>query len=139
MSILEDKIAKVCGGYPKIAAAWLFGSQIHGNTRPDSDIDIGILVNAKLSTGELIELQQALAETLNSDGIDLTILNQAGPALRFEAICGRRVYCQQPAQTAVFQSLTSREYEELMATWERGLAQRRQLREQAGCSESCAR
>jgi hypothetical protein len=51
------------------------------------------------------------------DDIDLVVLNDVSPILRFEAISGRPVYVADMEQRATFSSLTAREYEDEMAQW----------------------
>lgn len=55
------------------------------------------------------------------DEIDLVVLNQASPILRFEAVSGLPVYTSDMEARATFVSLTAREYEDEMAQWRRAL------------------
>jgi predicted nucleotidyltransferase len=126
MSTLERTTTTVLKSFPKITSAWIFGSHARGQTRPDSDLDIAILVTDPLSTNELVQLSSKLSWETRQDRVDLVVLNEALPILAFEAISGLNVLCLDAAIQAEFSSLTCRLYEEDMAMWKRGLAYRRE-------------
>ncbi|MCB0197365.1 MAG: hypothetical protein KDJ65_35790 [Anaerolineae bacterium] len=92
--------------------------------RDGGDIDIGILVETAPSLDELLDLLGRLQDALQFEDIDLIVLNEANPILRFEALSGRSLFCRDLSRRAEFASLTAREYEESMALWEWGLKQR---------------
>lgn len=102
-----------------LTAAWHFGSTAKGSLRPGADIDIGVLFVRKPSLDELADLRSALQTALDYDDIDLVVLNDASPILRFEAVSGRPVYTADMEARAAFVSLTAREYEDEMAQWHR--------------------
>jgi len=104
-----------------VVAAWIFGSTIEGTVRPGSDIDMGVLFAVMPSVDELTGLRAALQDALAFDEIDLVVLNEASPILRFEAISGRPVYVADRENRATFVSLTAREYEDEMAQWRQAL------------------
>ena len=106
-----------------IIAAWAFGSAQTGQVRDGGDVDIGILVETKPSFDELLTLLGRLQELLQFEDIDLVVLNEANPILRFEALSGKSLFCRDLSRRAEFASLTAREYEESMALWEWGLKQ----------------
>lgn len=109
---------------PNIIAAWAFGSAQEGTIRDSGDIDIGILVESAPSLKELTRLLSHLQEALQFEDIDLVVLNDANPILRFEALSGRSLFCRDLSRRAEFASLTAREYEDSMAFFEWGLKQR---------------
>ena len=125
MSSLDSRISSVLERFPKVNSAWLFGSQISGRARPDSDIDLGLLVTERLTVAELLELQDQLMAATNKDVIDLSVLNDASEILRFEALSGRNLLCRDPELQAVFFSQTCRDYERAQAMLERGYRYRR--------------
>lgn len=104
-----------------IVAAWHFGSTQKGNIRSGADIDIGVLFDRMPSLDELADLRAALQDALDFDEIDLVVLNEASPILRFEAVSGAPVYTADMERRAGFVSLTAREYEDEMAWWRRAL------------------
>ena len=106
---------------PNVLAAWHFGSTVEKSIRPGADIDIGVLFVRMPTLDELAVLRSALQDALSFDQIDLVVLNDASPILRFEAISGRPVYTSDLEARATFASLTAREYEDEMAQWRRAL------------------
>lgn len=111
--------------HAKVVAAWAFGSAQAGTVRPGGDLDIAVLVRAKLSFEELTDLIGDLQAAFHFENIDLVPLdNDSSPILRFEAVSGRLLYCQDAAYRAAFVSLAAREYEESMAMIKRTLADR---------------
>ena len=100
-----------------VVAAWVFGSAQEGIVRVGGDIDIGVLFGRKPSLDELIDLRICLQHALAYDDIDLVVLNDTSPILRFEAVSGYPVYVTDTERRATFASLTAREYEDEMAQW----------------------
>lgn len=108
--------------FPRLVAAWVFGSAQGGSVRPGGDVDVGVLWQGRPSLDELATLRMAIQDALQMDAVDLVVLNEASPILRFEAISGRPVFCRDAGQRAIFASLTAREYEDEMAMTLRALA-----------------
>ena len=106
---------------PSLIAAWVFGSAQNGQLRSGSDVDMALLMSTQPSFGEQLDLLGQLQTALGVEDIDLVILNQANPILRFEAISGRSLFCRDKSKRAEFASLTAREYEDEMAQYERAL------------------
>ncbi len=104
-----------CDG--NVVAAWIFGSAQGGTVRPGGDIDVGVLFYRKPLLDELADLRACLQNALLFDDIDLLVLNDASPILRFEAVSGYPVYVTDTERRATFASLTAREYEDEMAQW----------------------
>ena len=111
---------------PEVLAAWAFGSAQEGQVAPGSDVDVGVWFEAPPSFELQLALLARLQGTLGVDEVDLVVLNEANPILRFEALSGQTLYCRDRSRCAGFASLTAREYEDAMAFWERGLHMRRQ-------------
>ncbi|MCL4833776.1 MAG: nucleotidyltransferase domain-containing protein [Caldilineaceae bacterium] len=111
--------------FPRVIAAWHFGSTSVGRARPDSDIDIGVLFDAPPTLDEWLDLHAALQDALNAGNLDLVVLNGKTPVLRYAAICGHRLYCRSLEEMATFSSLTARQYEDSMALLARGFAARK--------------
>ena len=108
--------------------AWLFGSSQDGIAQPGSDIDVGVLFAEQPDLEAMLLVVEALEDGfgVGAGEVDLTVLNEASPVLRFEAISGRRIFCRDREQFAAFFSLTAREYEDAMAYLRRGLRYRRE-------------
>jgi predicted nucleotidyltransferase len=76
--VIEPALLDVLRAHPEVKAAWLFGSHAGGTARPESDVDIGVLVGRKPRT--LAELGGALADELQHAAgrpIDLVVLDGA--------------------------------------------------------------
>lgn len=110
----DHPVRQVLLDSPLVQSAWLFGSTSTGRARPDSDIDIGILTSRRPHWTEYADLQQDLVQAAGTDAIDLTVLNDLGPVIRFEAVRGQNLVCKNRELQAAFVSLTAREYEECM-------------------------
>jgi predicted nucleotidyltransferase len=106
---------------PEVLAAWAFGSAQDGQVTPGSDVDVGVWFETPPSFAQQLALLARLQETLSLDEVDLVVLNDANPILRFEALSGRTLFDRDPVRRAGFASLTAREYEHAMAFWARGL------------------
>jgi hypothetical protein len=74
----------------QVELAYLFGSVAEGKAGVLSDIDIGVYLSDKLATIERgrkrIELIGKLMSLLKSDRVDLLIINDTSPVLKFEII-----------------------------------------------------
>src|SRR4030067_3735866 len=80
----------------EIVLAYLYGSSAKGTSRPYSDVDIAILLDKNMSVEECpygyhAELLAILMKALRTNRIDLTILNEAPPFLKFQVIRYGRV------------------------------------------------
>jgi len=97
-----------------VELAMLFGSTAAGKQRPDSDIDIGILLlpGRTLSFEHELALAADLDEILGGE-VDLVRLDAASTVLRFEASRGRRVFEARPGAHADFVARALVEYEDL--------------------------
>jgi predicted nucleotidyltransferase len=119
-----QQAASIWPATPGLIAAWAFGSASDGLVAPGSDVDVGVWFETLPSFEQQLALLARLQEALGIDEIDLVVLNEANPILRFEALSGRALYCREPNLRAGFASLTAREYEDAMAFWERALRSR---------------
>lgn len=75
----------------EIVLAYLYGSCAKGTSRPYSDVDIAILLDKNIYVeegpyGYRAELLAILMKVLHANRIDLTILNDAPPFLKFQVI-----------------------------------------------------
>jgi predicted nucleotidyltransferase len=116
-----QRIEHVWENTPGLVAAWTFGSSQDGCIGPSSDIDIAVLFESAPSLDAQIALLADLQDALHFEDIDLVVLNNANPILRFEAISGRSLFCRDRGRRAGFASLTAREYEDEMALWQDAL------------------
>lgn len=120
-----DALQPIWRDTPDIVAAWAFGSAQSGELRAGSDADVAVLTKRSLTFDAQMALLGRLQAALQLDEVDLVLLNDANPMLRFEAVSGRRLFVRDPEAMAGFVSLTAREYEDEMAQWERAIRMRR--------------
>jgi hypothetical protein len=79
---LLDSLRKVLQAFPAVRLAAVFGSVARGGERPDSDVDVGILLDP-----DTPELRSRISADLGRAAgceIDLVDLGRAPPLLRFE-------------------------------------------------------
>ncbi|MGQ4915581.1 MAG: type VII toxin-antitoxin system MntA family adenylyltransferase antitoxin [Candidatus Asgardarchaeia archaeon] len=110
---LIEKIKAVLIKDPQIVFAILFGSQARGDAFSFSDIDIGIYVTKDTAYDSKYKflLMHKLSKALEVDNVDLIILNEAPPALRYEILTtGILILCRDDDLYAEFYSLSLREY-----------------------------
>jgi predicted nucleotidyltransferase len=96
----------------RVVFAYLFGGLGRGKPRPLSDIDISVYLNnnADILTTKL-DLVGLLTQVLNTDEVDIVILNNAPLSL-----AGRIQHCAQilvdkiPSQRFAYESLTRRQF-----------------------------
>ncbi|NLI00994.1 MAG: nucleotidyltransferase domain-containing protein [Chthonomonadales bacterium] len=86
---LREAVQRVCRRYPRIRAAFVFGSQATGTSRADSDIDLALRFSCYPDADDMLELEDDLVRTISEeigrDDIDLVDLNSANALLRFNA------------------------------------------------------
>ena len=70
---------------PDLQALYQFGSQVRGDARPGSDIDLAVLARNRIPAERLFELAQELAVRLGRD-VDLLDLRRASTVMRAQVI-----------------------------------------------------
>lgn len=86
-----------CHNY-RVEMVILFGSQAKGAARPDSDIDLGILlVKHPIPVEEELQLCLDLVGAVRTGKVDMVLLNHADPSLCYDAAChGIVIYEKKP-------------------------------------------
>jgi predicted nucleotidyltransferase len=110
---LDAALGAALGGDPRVAAVLLFGSRATGRARPDSDIDLAVLLAAP--PGDPSEIRRELLERLvgavATERVDLVLLDEASAALAFQVLkYGRRVLVADPVRLHRFTVRTYREH-----------------------------
>lgn len=114
-SDIEELISKaknVLEGHNNIVFAYLFGGLAKGRVSPISDIDIAVYLKDTENLLEVkLEILSLLSEVLNTDEIDLVILNSAPLPLKARIIQNKKLLVDKdPYLRYSFESLTLREY-----------------------------
>lgn len=81
---LADELREVLASSDVIDCAWLFGSVARGEAGPLSDVDVAVLLKAKVPPEARMDIAAALVEKLENrcDRVDLVLLDEASPALQ---------------------------------------------------------
>jgi predicted nucleotidyltransferase len=92
---------------PLVVAMYLFGSFVHGQIKPLSDIDFAVLLDSKLNRKELFQEQLGLigvaCELLRTDEIDLIVLNNTPPRIAHSILStGRLLFVKDKNQLVDF-------------------------------------
>ena len=97
---------------PRVLAVYGFGSRLYADAvGPSSDVDLAVLMGRRLSLAEELNLRAAVVEELRCDDIDLVVLDQAPPLLRYEVVAaGRRLFTRDERAAEAFEERTYREY-----------------------------
>ncbi|MBI4955825.1 MAG: nucleotidyltransferase domain-containing protein [Myxococcales bacterium] len=83
------EIGRVLSHCPRIAAAWVFGSVARGEARPNSDLDLAVLLCGEEQPGDartLLEVSVELERYSPSGRVDIVILGPQGAVLRHRIV-----------------------------------------------------
>ena len=99
----------------EVQAAYIFGSVVTGRTRPDSDVDIAVLVSENVMRRDpfryRIELIAELMGVLKRSDVDLVLLNQVPPLLAHRILAKGKLIIERSASARVaFQVQTVNRY-----------------------------
>lgn len=93
-----------------IKLIYIFGSYAKGTNNKNSDVDIAVLLD-KYTPYDKINLISELVGILNRSDIDVVILNDANPILKFQVIkYGKIIYMVSEYEKVIFESKTMDEY-----------------------------
>ena len=117
---MREDLERRLGAEPTVRLAYLFGSRARGTARPDSDIDVAVLVDdACVATPTRVKetiwrLIPAMAGDVRSDLIDLVLLNEAPALLRHRVIRdGILLTARTETERARFVRRTIRDYQDM--------------------------
>ena len=83
--VVSEAVTHVFASRPEVQAAYIFGSVASGRARPNSDVDIGVLVHPKVMGRNTLkyrlDLIADLGSALKRSDVDVVLINQAPPAL----------------------------------------------------------
>lgn len=80
--------------FPTLLAIYAFGSQVTGEARPDSDLDLAILTEGYADPLSLWQTSNRLADILNTD-VDLLDFRAASTVMQYQILMqGQRWWCK---------------------------------------------
>src|SRR5438067_1351711 len=99
----------------EIDAAYVFGSVVRGRARPDSDVDIGVLVSPKIMRRDplryRLELMRLVSIVLKRNDVDLILLNESPPLLAHRLLkTGKLIFERSASARVAFQVRTVNRY-----------------------------
>ena len=119
---LERKLRVYAQG-KEIEALYLFGSTVAGGRTPLSDLDVAVLLPEGVPRERYLELRlrmiAELSDLLDTDRVDLVILNQAPPLLAHRVVTrGRLIWARDDITRARFEARAIQEYLDLKPLYE---------------------
>ena len=98
-----------------VAVAYLFGSQARGTARPDSDIDVAVLLDESMPPARqcdvALDAARGLAVESGLGGIEVVVLNSAPLPLRGRILVDRQiVFCRDEARRVDYETRTWSEF-----------------------------
>jgi predicted nucleotidyltransferase len=102
LPILNENLPIVLADFPEISLVYLFGSQVAGKVGPMSDYDLAIF-NTSPSEGFTTQVlfQHALVQLLNTERVDVVLLNRAPVELAYAIISTGELLYQKNTYTRV--------------------------------------
>lgn len=85
-----------------VRAVYLFGSQVKGDARPDSDLDFGVLFRTPQPLSATLALEEQL-ERAAGRKVDLVDAGRVSAFLALEIVRGERIFCRDRVETDVFE------------------------------------
>lgn len=113
-----QKISQFCRQHPEIIAAYLFGSRAVGKAGALSDLDLAFLIDYSLIRnkyryGYHAYLVSELINLLSTNDVDVVILNEAPPFLKFQVINrGKVIFCRSEREKLAFHVKAFNEYQD---------------------------
>lgn len=96
VKIDQEILARICEEF-SLSFVVLFGSQLPGRKGLKDDYDIAVFSEDKISDDEDLELVSRFSQVLQSDALDVVILNFAAPLIQCEvATCARLLFERKP-------------------------------------------
>ena len=86
-----SQLTALLSRYPAIKLAVLFGSMVTGNARPDSDIDLGLLAEAPLTTDFKLQLIETIGAEFGRP-VDIVDLYYAAEPILGQVFKGIKLY-----------------------------------------------
>lgn len=99
---LKDEFPTILPGLEGVCLVYLFGSRVRGNLGPMNDYDLAVLVDRAVD-GRRVQTRLAheLARALQTDRVDVVLLNRASIELAYAIIAQGKVLYEQHLATRV--------------------------------------
>lgn len=100
---------------PRIQAAFLHGSAVEGILRPDSDVDLALLLapDESISTQDILELSGKLTSVLGRR-VDIGVMDHTNLVYEKEVVChGQCIFCRDESYRDEFMAHTLSMYVQL--------------------------
>jgi predicted nucleotidyltransferase len=99
---LKDELSTILPELEGVCLVYLFGSQVEGNLGPMSDYDLAVLVDRSVD-GVRVQARfvHQLARALQTDRVDVVLLNRASIELAYAIIAQGRVLYERDVATRV--------------------------------------
>lgn len=125
---LLSKAADYLQSRSDVSFAYLFGTLSKGQGTPLSDVDIAVFLSSSAKKAEnKLEILGDLSDHLNTDEVDLVVLNTTSLPLRMRVLkSGKVIADNNPFKRHDFESLTIRQYLDF-AIKEKAILERRFL------------
>lgn len=102
--VASEIVAMLRAALPGLLAVYAFGSRVQGSARPDSDLDLAVLVAGKVPPLQAWELAQTLAIRFDHD-VDLLDLRDASTVMQYQVITtGKRLWAKD-VQAGLFECM----------------------------------
>ena len=102
---IEEAVAAFLAACPEVNAGYLFGSVVSGRARPDSDVDVALLLSDDVLHAEFfpyrLRRMSDLMGILRRDDVDLVILNEAPPLLAHRVLKNGKLIFERSATARV--------------------------------------
>lgn len=106
----KRELRKVFANFPAVKAVYLFGSHAENKENRYSDLDLGVLLEDSFDKMIKVEILVSLTEH-NFTDIDLVILNNVSPLVRFEVVKHNKIlYKKDDFDSSSYFSLTVRKF-----------------------------
>lgn len=107
----------------EVQAAYVFGSAVTGRLRPDSDIDVAVLVDRRVQADRMsryrLKCTADLGAALHRSDVDVVMLNEAPPLLAHRILSqGTLVFERSASARVAFQVKTAARYFDLIPMFE---------------------
>ena len=123
LSSIKRAVKRCVSVRKEIQAAYVFGSVATGRARPDSDIDVAVLVDRNVRPSQFLEyrleLMADLGSALQRFNVDVVVLNEATPLLAHRVLSQGKLVFERSASARVrFQVQTASRYLDLIPMFE---------------------